>query len=833
MILDEYQKKRNFGKTPEPRPGGGLPGTRTGRQFRFVIHKHDASHIHYDLRLEHGGALKSWAMPKGLPTPHDRKKLAIAVEDHPLDYLSFAGRIPEGQYGAGRMEIWDSGTYIPLDEPETAFGKGKLTLRLEGGKVRGEFTLARMKGGEGKGNEWLAILAKPEELNADLGAEGTAAPMPRGLRPMQAVLAGRPFSSADYLFEIKFDGIRALSYVNGGLSIMSRNLKEQAFRYPELADLAGHFLAGELIVDGEIVALDEQGVSHFQLLQGRINLTGKSEIAAAARATPAYYYVFDILYLNGRDLTQLPLSRRKEILSRLFMPHKHIRVSEWVEEQGEQIFHFARERGLEGIVGKRMAAPYRQHRSRDWLKFKAVRQQEFVIGGFTMPRGSRALFGALLLGVYEDGDLVYAGHVGTGFSEDMLQRLHAAMAPLVQEEPPFRVPPRPNEPAKWLRPELVAQVKFAEWTREGLLRHPVFLGLRNDMDPRDIVREEKILEKKEAAASGPREPSGPEVLPPFEHPPAGDMWLEVAGRELRLTNLDKELWPGDGRGERYAKSDLIDYYYRVSDFIVPHLAGRPLTLKRYPDGIGAGPFFQKEAPAETPAWLHTEAIPSESSGKRERIRYLVCDETAALIFIANLACIFQNPWLSALPDLARPDIIAFDLDPVDPDDFEACLEVALLLKDQLGGFGLRGYPKTSGATGLHVYVPVKTEYTFAQTRQFAELVSILCQHVRPDLVTLEQPVSRRAGSRLYLDFRQNVMGKTLASVYSPRAWPGAPVSTPLSWQEVQRGVKPADFTIANIPERLQASGDLFAGVLFDRQDLMEALRLGSRFLKTG
>lgn len=826
MSLKEYGRKRDFARTPEPGPQSGA-----GRKQapRFVIHRHDATRLHFDLRLEHGGVLKSWAVPKGLPTPHDARKLAVSVEDHPLEYLAFSGRIPEGEYGAGKVEIWDTGTWIPKDDPDTGLKKGKLTFELEGGKVRGEFTLARMND-----DDWLIILAKTRELNPDLGAAGKAAPMPRAVAPMLAVLAESAFSSPDYLYEIKFDGMRAISYLDadGRLSIMSRNQKEQAFRYPELGDLAAHFLAAELVVDGEIVAMDEQGVSRFQLLQGRLNLSGATDIERASATTPAFYYVFDILYLNGRDLSGMPLVERKAVLSRIFLPQKHIRLSEWVEEAGEAMFAFARERDLEGVVAKRRTAPYRQKRSRDWLKFKAVREQEFVIGGFTRPRRSRAYFGALLLGLYEGEDLVYAGHVGTGFSEESLRQLHEIMEPLVQEEPPFKEPPQPNEPASWLRPELVAEVKFAEWTREGLLRQPVFLGLRFDISPRDCVREEK---KEAAPRSGAQDsgageagaPAAAAVLKDLPISRKGDQRLAAGAREILLTNLDKVFWPQEG----YTKFDLVNYYHRVSLFLVPHLAGRPLTLKRYPDGTGKEPFFQKEAPAEAPAWAHTEVIPSESGGKRDRIRYLVCDDAATLLYLANLACISQNPWLSSLPHLEQPDVIAFDLDPVDPDDFEACVEAALLVRDKLGGFGLRGYPKTSGATGMHVYVPVQPRYSFAQTRKFAEIIAALCLKDRPDLITLEQPVSKRAGARLYLDFLQNVKGKTLASVYSVRARPGAPVSTPLSWTEVRRGLSPSDFTMLNTPARLESQGDLFAGVLTDHQDLLAALEQGGKYIQ--
>lgn len=508
MSLAEYRRRRRFSVTPEPRPkqpagerppGPGKPGRVTGN--RFVIQKHDATHIHYDLRLELDGVLKSWACPKGLATPHYRKKLAVQVEDHPIEYLDFEGEIPEGEYGAGKVEIWDRGTYETFEEPHEALEKGVLTVIFHGEKATGEFTLVHM---QGKGRAWLCLLNKMEKLNPDLREEGKAAPFPSSIHPMQAALAPGPFDSDDFLYEIKFDGIRAISYLDadGGLSIMSRNQVEQAGRYPEFANFGKIFLASELVVDGEIVALDEQGVSRFQLLQGRMGLTDPGAIKQAAAEIPVRYYIFDILYLDGRDLTGLPLWRRKEILSRIFLSHKFLRETEGIEAQGTAFFNAAKELGLEGVMAKRRDGLYRQRRTRDWQKIKAVREQEFVIGGYTDPQGGRPYFGALLLGFYRGRDLIYAGHVGTGFTEDMLHRLYELMRPLEQAASPFAEEPRPNQPVHWVMPTLVAQVKFTQWTREGSLRHPSFLGLRDDLKPRQVVREEERGRRRAAGEGG-------------------------------------------------------------------------------------------------------------------------------------------------------------------------------------------------------------------------------------------------------------------------------------------------------------------------------------------
>ncbi len=883
MSLEEYRRKRRPGATPEPIPEAPAAPSAGAR---FVIHKHDATRLHYDLRLEHDGVLMSWAIPKGLPTPHDPRKLAVHVEDHPLEYLEFKGEIPKGEYGAGTVDIWDIGDYEHIEEkaagkvtaraghgrgaagaPDAiarALDDGKLTFHLHGHRVDGEFSLVRMKGrgakGRGAGSKmtvseghgapggeadknWLILLHKKGRLNPDLATEGVAAPMPVTAAPMQAILGDKPFSSPDFLYEIKYDGVRAISFLSadGTLSVKSRNNKELGSRFPELDDIGAHFLAEELVVDGEIVAVDERGVSHFQLLQGRINLDGGQGIEQASRKTPAFYYVFDILFLNGRDLTGLPLERRKEILSSIFIPHGRVRLTESIEAGGEAFFEAAKQNGLEGIIAKSRRSVYSHKRSRDWIKLKAVRQQEFVIGGYTQPQGSRARFGALLVGYYDGGDLVYAGHVGTGFSEQTLDEVYAAMQPLKQKQTSFLELPRANAPAKWVKPQLVAEIKFAEWTREGNLRQPVFLGLRQDKDPKDVIREEPGAARDLEAAGTP----GGEASPADAHLNAGTAGahpavylgmpaprgakqvVSIAGRRLNLSHLDKIFWPEQG----YQKYDLINYYHRVAEFILPHLEGRPLTLKRYPDGFGSKPFFQKEAPAETPDWVRTETIPSPDS-PRKKIRYIICDDLPSLYFLANIACISQNPWLSSLPHLDNPDTLVLDIDPPGPDRYDECIEIALLVRKHLAGFGLKGYPKTSGATGIHVYVPIKPVYSYEQARQFGQVVGWLCREERPDLITLDTATAKRH-DKIYLDCLQNVRGKTVASVYSVRAQPGAPVSTPLDWDELRPGLRPGDFTIANIPERLEAKGDLFAGVLSEQQDLMLALKRGEKYLQAG
>lgn len=841
MSLNEYERKRDFTATPEPEPGKPEDSGRS-----FVLHKHDASHIHYDLRLEFGGALKSWAVPKGLPTPHDPRKLAVHVEDHPVEYLEFSGEIPQGQYGAGTMEIWDRGEWEPLDDFAAGLDGGKLTFRLSGGRVEGEFSLVRMKGrGEKAGaaneadREWLIILHEPARLNPGLKTIGIAASAPTGLKPMLAVLTDAPFDSPDFVFEIKYDGMRALAQLDedGVLNILSRNGRQQAPRFPELAGLGGNFLAGEFVVDGEIAALDERGISRFQLLQERLGLTGEAAIEMAAARVPACYFIFDLLFLDGRDLRGLPFTQRRAVLERVMLPHKYVRLSEVFAARGTAFFAAARENGLEGIMAKRKDSIYRSgKRSRDWLKIKVTHEQEFVIGGYSAPGGSRRYLGSLLLGVYEGDDLVYAGSVGTGFSEDVLRILAEKLERLSRDDPAFTDPPT-AEGVTWVEPGLVAQVKFAEWTREGHLRQPVYLGLRDDLDPRAVVREQEFDSgvgspgggggKEAAVASGTADivkKKRTDFLPPLLEPGTAGRQVRIEGRSVPLTHPAKTFWADEG----YSKFDLVNYYYRVAPFILPHLAGRPLTLKRYPDGYGSEPFFQKEAPPETPAWVARASIHSDE--KDQDVDYIVCNDAATLVFLANIACISQNPWLSRVGSLDSPDFIIFDLDPAEDESFPGCVDAALLVRDKLAIFGLRGYPKTSGASGLHVYVPLKAGYSFEQARQFARMVALLCRRERPDLVSVEPSIARR-DAPVYLDILQNVRGKTVASVYSARARAGATVSTPLAWDEVGPGLSPEAFTIASIIGRLEERGDLFEPVLSDGQDLLLAIRAGEKFLR--
>jgi len=490
MSLSEYKRKRQFERTPEPEHQvGARHAVPLLDKNRFVLHYHDASHLHYDLRLEIGGALKSWAVPKGLPTRPDVKKLAVQVEDHPVEYLTFQGEIPKGEYGAGTVKIFDSGTFQAAHpgEIQTQLENGKCSFFLEGRKIQGKFTLVRTR----RGKDWLLLMGAVEQLNPWIHSVGVVREMPQRVEPMKALLADNAFSSNDWLYEVKWDGVRAVAYLNNGrLSLLSRNLKEQNFRYPELSDLADFVLGEKIVLDGEIVAFDERGLPSFEKLQSRMNLQQESEIKRKSGELPVVYFVFDVLFWQGRDLQTTPLWRRKQVLNSILIPHRYVVPSDFIETEGIAFFEAAKQQGLEGVIAKKKDSYYEQKRSGSWLKIKAVRQQEVVIAGFTEPRETRPYFGALLLGVYEDGRLVYVGHAGTGFGHQTLKDVYDRMTGLEISESPFERAPLTNERAHWTEPKLVAEVKFSEWTKAGKMRQPVFLGLRNDINPREVIREE-------------------------------------------------------------------------------------------------------------------------------------------------------------------------------------------------------------------------------------------------------------------------------------------------------------------------------------------------------
>jgi len=820
MGLKEYRRKRTFSRTPEPgpsrAPAGGKP--------RFVVQKHQASHLHYDLRLEHAGVLKSWAVPKGPPTDLRDRRLAVMVEDHPLEYQHFEGRIPEGQYGAGLVEIWDQGTYAfdggKAPSMTAALAKGHIDFTFHGKKLLGPYTLVRMKKPGGKDNLWLLFKRRDADPPAPAAARASGpsspaparrpakeararkpaltgrdldgapeAPFPHGVEPMLATLVDGPFDRAAWSFEIKWDGYRSLAEIQAGkVRLVSRNGKSQNAEFPAVAAALDGFPM-DAVFDGEIVAVDSGGKPSFQALQNR----------SRSRAGNILYYVFDVLYAAGRDLRDLPLERRRAILEKALPVSATVRLSESVETRGRDFFRAAAKNGLEGIVAKDLSSPYRSGtRTRDWLKIKTQKRQEAVICGFTAPRASRRYFGALILGAYRDGRLVYIGHVGAGFTERSLKDIHEKLMPLVTAKPPFAEEPRTNMPVTWVTPRLVGEVRFTEWTSEGLMRHPVFMGLRDDKSPHEVERErpasrQDILEK-----------------PKFR-------------TRAELTHLDKIFWPKEG----ITKGDLVEYYRRVSEWILPYLEDRPQALNRHPDGIEGESFFQKNLARPSPPWVETVEIKSESGGKD--IRYLVCQNRDTLIYEANLGCIELNVWSSSLPHLDSPDYIVLDFDPLET-SFPHVVEAVLAAKEVLDELALPAFCKTSGATGVHVFIPLQPRFSHEQARELAHLVVLVVNRRFPDLTSLERSPAKRRG-RVYLDYLQNRKGATMAAPYSVRPREGAPVSMPLEWKEVTAKLDPGDFTIRTVPERLARRGDVWRNMFKKRVDLKAALDRFERWQK--
>ena len=856
MALEEYVQKRKFQKTPEPAPGKIAPGGNY-----FCVQRHDATRLHYDFRLEIDGVLKSWAVPKGPTLDPGKKHLAAHVEDHPVEYGSFEGNIPKGNYGAGSVMLWDRGTFDLLGgvEGQAQIARGDLKFRLYGEKLKGEFALVHMKG-RGKGNEWLIIkkrdefavpdwdveehawsalsgrtqeeiaqnlparkskretagasdrvwkssrpakhavaaskapaaapAARKKKLRLDLkevkGAREAA--MPSAIEPMSGTIAEQVPRGDDWLFEVKWDGVRAIAFVEDEeLRLQARSGIRCERQYPELAVIPHQVAASTAVLDGEIAVLDEKGVSQFHLIQPRIANADPNTVAHLTRSTPVLYFVFDLLYLEGYDLRGTPLEKRRELLDQVVTPGGPLRISTAFRGGGEQMLDAARENGLEGILAKHRTSLYESRRSSEWRKIKIVSEQEFVIGGFTEPQGARDYFGALVLGVQADGKLRWAGNVGTGFDQKSLGEVYARLKPLITTKCPFEERPKPARGMTWVKPELVCQVKYAHWTQDQRLRAPVFLGLRNDKPAEAVAREDA----KEAS-------------------------LKIDGHTLKFTNLRKVFYPDEG----YTKGDVLNYYGTIADLILPHLKDRPLSLKRYPNGIKDEYFFQKDAAESFADWLRTELIDSDHAGRP--IRYVFADNRASLLYLVNLGCIDHNPWMSRSPHLDNPDFVLIDLDPQDC-PFEMIVDAALLVKEVLDEIGLEGYPKTTGGRGMHIYLPVEPIYSYDETRTVAELIARIVTRRKPELFTTPRSVSKRQKNRVYFDWMQNGKSKTIAAPYVLRAHPGAPVATPLQWEEVRRGLLPSQFHIGNAQARFAEKGDLFEGVLKRLQRLEDAV----------
>jgi len=796
MSLEDYIRKRDFNNTPEPE----AKISKANKQ-RFVIQRHQASRLHYDLRLEIYGVLKSWAIPKG-PSMNPRdKRLAIHTEDHPIKYLDFHGTIPKGNYGAGEMKIWDAGIFesassIDLLEQHSF---GNLKIRFSGKKLKGEFALVRTNRGEEK-NQWL-LIKKSDKYSTDLNYDAEdlidrSNPKPGKLieldlkdpvKPMLATSTKKIFNDPDWIYELKWDGYRLIAHVNEGkVDLHSRNGISYNAKFPELVkDL--ETISHETILDGEVVVVDEDGLPSFEKLQ---NYDAKTEGTLK-------YYVFDMLYLNGHGMLNLKLLERKSFIPEILEETQLAVFCDHIEGMGTAFYQKAISAGMEGVIAKKADSTYSPgYRTEQWLKVKAEESLETIICGYTDSEG--AFFGSLILGIIKDGILSYIGNCGTGFSNKTQGELLRKMEEREIDINPFEKKPNlKGRKANWVRPELVCEVTFSEWTKAGRMRHPVFKGLREDKSSGDLNNESLSKEPKQERKSSSNS-------------------LEIDGKEVKFTNLDKIYWPESG----LRKYDLIDYYLQVSEYILPYLRDRPQNLHRHPNGIHKKGFYQKDNEGLIEDWIETTRIHSKSTNRD--IEYLLCQNEATLLYMANLGCVEINPWNSRIDHLDRPDYTVVDLDPSDKNSFDEVIEVALIAREILASAKINAYLKTSGSSGLHIYLPLNAEYSYEEARDFTKLLCYFIQEKTSGLTSMERAVKNRK-DKIYLDYLQNRRGQTLASTYCVRPKKGAPVSAPLEWEELKKGLKITDFNIKNMVARLKEKGDLFQAVLHDKIDMEKAL----------
>jgi bifunctional non-homologous end joining protein LigD len=785
MALEEYERKRRRGATPEPFDDPPRPSTGD----RFVVQEHHATRLHWDLRLERDGVLVSFAIPNGLPEEPGVNRFAAHTEDHPLEYLDFHGEIPAGQYGAGRMTIWDRGTYETLK-----WGPRKIEVALHGEErlAVGRYALFPIGPDE---KDWMVHRMDPP-------ADPDREPMPERLVPMLAKSGDLPADEAAWAYEVKWDGVRAIAYSRPGeLRFESRNLRDITASYPELSRLNRALSHHSAVLDGEIVAFDEAGKPSFSRLQRRMHVGSESAARRLARDNPVVYVVFDLLWLDGHPLLGLPYEERRARLEALDLNGERWQTPQNVVGQGRALLDVTAQQGLEGIIAKKLGSPYEPgRRTGCWVKVKHVQRQEVVIGGWAPGEGRRRdRIGALLAGVRDDdGQLRYVGRVGTGFTDAELDRLRGLLAPLVRDASPFERLPASGGPPKgsvFCAPELVADVEFMAWTEDGVLRAPSYKGLRNDKPP------------------------GEAVLEPVRQLPKGAVEVRVEDRVLKLSNLDKVLFPAAG----FTKGDVIDYYRRIAPVVLPHLEGRPLTLKRYPNGVDEAFFYEKNCPSHRPPWVRTARVRMDTKD----IEFCLAEDAATLVWLANLADLELHTGMAVLPDVDRPAILAFDLDPGPPATIVECCRVGLWLQGMFERLGLECFPKTSGSKGMQVYVPLNAPgVTHETTKGFAKSVAELLEQSEPDVVVSRMTKSLRGG-KVLVDWSQNDFSKTTVSVYSLRARERPTVSTPVTWDEVRACLDAQDpslltFETADVLRRVEELGDLFAPVLSLVQELPRA-----------
>lgn len=768
------------------------------------------------------GVLKSWAIPKGPSMVPNEKRLAVMVEDHPFEYGKFYGEIASGNYGAGIVEIWDSGTYKPLtgdDDPEHSLlamlERGDIKFSLNGTYLKGHFALFRLKSSE-KENEWMLVKkadefaedafeieslpplkSKKNQGHAKARRNITSDPFPDPIpEPMLARLVSKVADNSEWLFEIKLDGYRMICAIhNRKIKLVSRNANSYNTKFQVLLDDLGK-IEEDVILDGEVVVENSNGRSEFQLLQNYL-ASGNGNLK---------YYVFDILYLSGHSVIKFPLIKRKELLSAFFGKYKFTRILNLGHQtgNGEVLFRRLSGEGYEGIISKDPDSIYVPGKRNDsWQKVKYSRSQEVIICGYTAPQRGRSYFGSIMMGFYDGDTLKYAGNCGTGFSEFLLKDLFALFEKLKIENCPFdKVPDLSFTKGKptWLKPKLVAAIKFQEWTKDKIMRSPVFISLREDKEPHDVIYETGDFEELKTGAKTRK-----------------DKTVSLAGNTLKLTNLTKVFWPEAG----YTKEDLISYYMMISRIILPYLKDRPQSLNRHPGGIKGESFFHKSMDVDLiPKWVKT--IRMESGSHPEGINYLICNNVASLVYMVNLGCIEINPWHSIYKKPDYPDYMILDLDPGEV-PFANVIEMALVIKELCDEISIKCFPKTSGASGLHVYIPLGAKYDYEQVKTFAEILAVLTHNRIPGISSLERPVSRRR-DKVYIDFLQNRRGQTIAAPYCVRPQVSATVSTPLKWEEVKYGLSPEMFTIKNMEKRIGRVGDLWQPVLTERTSFTKALK---------
>lgn len=879
MSLTKYKSKRNFKESPEPI--GGKPDT---EKLRFVIQKHAASHLHYDLRLEMEGVLKSWAVPKGPSLDPAIKRLAMMVEDHPYDYRNFEGIIPSG-YGAGTVIVWDEGIYEPSEFPgnkkeqdknlRSQLHQGKLKFILNGKKLKGEFALIKAKGrGE---NSWLLMkmndkhatendillkdksviskktleqikktsttiygsektsetsvitsakakttknkITKAATISVKKGissagtkttSAGRKSPFPSKVSPMLSTLVAQPLETPGWVYEVKWDGYRAIAFCKKNkVEIKSRNDKSFSEKYyPVLNELKSLNL--DAVLDGEIVVLDEDGKANFGNLQ---NWRSESD-------GELYFYVFDILWLNGRDLTHEIFLDRRAILDPLIPKDGIIRLSQVFDQDGKEFFEAAKKMNLEGIIAKKADSTYLPGmRSGDWLKIKANARQEMVIGGYTKNTGTSKNFSSLLVGVFENKKLIYTGKVGTGFKESMQQDILKLLKPIIIKDSPFIEIPdinkpsrfRPNPPhatAVWVKPQIVCEVSFTEMTTDGIMRHPSFKGIRVDKKSKDVVLEKPKIPEKRVQTKVSKKiitPASKRDVKTLLNPSEDTQVKKVNGHELKFSNLSKIYWPK----EKISKRDMLNYYYQVAKYILPYLKDRPQSLNRHPNGITGESFYQKDVTGKVPDWIKTYLYHSEADLRDKH--FMVATDESSVLYMASLGCIEMNPWSSTIDNPDNPDWCIIDLDPAE-NTFNQVIEAAQVTNQILESLGVKSYPKTSGSTGIHVYIPLGGKYSYEQSKEFARIIATMVQSEIPKFTSIERIVKARKG-KMYIDFLQNRPQATVSAAYSLRPKPGATVSMPLHWDEVKKGLKMSDFNIFNAMERIKSEGDIFKPVL--------------------